>query len=493
MWVYDVLDETAPVLAHSGHRGRVDGVALSTVIMRVQRWTEMDRMQRQLLTERGTSAIFDPQLRASIGRIIEDVQTNGDEAVCRALRDFDRISLRPDQLKVTEAEIDRAVSCLDSPLVDAVDDSIAHIRRFNEQVLDRVGGSWRYQSDPGLWVGEQTSPIASAALFCPSGKASYPSVMAQLGVPATVAGVPTLVVITPPIPGAVDGAVDPATLLVAQRLGITEIFRVNGPAGVAAVAFGTETIPQVRKVIGPGSPAVVCAQIEVQRFGCATMMLLGPTESMVIADGSADPSLLAADLLIEAEHGTDSTVVLVLVTDTNQSQLDAVQAELSRQIAVLPSIRQEAARASLGTNGGCVLVDSLEQAAEVANAFGAEHLQIATADPNALLLMIHNAAEILLGQNTPFSAGNFVLGPPASLPTSGFAAVSSGVTVEAFIKRTAVAMCDEAALRRVGPTITALADHEGFPAHANAIRLRHGGWPTQVAHDPQRQLGQKTD
>lgn len=437
----------------------------------------MNRAQRLSLTERGTGAIFDPVLRASIGRIIEDVQANGDEAVCRALHDFDHISLTPDQLRVTAAETEQAVATLDPALVAAVDDSIDHIRRFNQQVLDRVGGSWRYQSDPGLWVGEQTSPIASAALFCPSGKASYPSVLAQLGVPATVAGVASLVVITPPVPGAANGAVDPATLLVAQRLGITDVFRVNGPAGVAAVAFGTKTIPKVRKVIGPGSPAVVCAQIEVQRYGCATMMLLGPTESMVIADASANPELLAADLLIEAEHGTDSTVVLVLVGDTI---LATVQAELARQIAVLPSVRQEAARASLGTNGGCVLVDTVDAAAEVANAFGAEHLQVATADPHALLPLIHNAAEILLGQHTPFSAGNFVLGPPASLPTSGFAAVSSGVTVEAFIKRTAVASCDEAALRRVGPTIIALADHEGFPAHANAIRIRHGGWPTPV-------------
>ncbi len=438
----------------------------------------MDPAQRLSLTQRGTDAIFDPSLRASIGRIIDDVRDNGDEAVCRALHNFDRISLTPDQLRVTADETEQAIASLDSALVAAVDDSIEHIRRFNQQVLDRVGGSWRYQSDPGLWVGEQTSPIASAALFCPSGKASYPSVAAQLGVPATVAGVPQRVVITPPKPGAANGAVDAATLLVTSRLGITDVFRVNGPAGVAAVAFGTATIPKVRKVIGPGSPAVVCAQIEVQRYGCATMMLLGPTESMVIADASADPVLLAADLLIEAEHGTDSTVVLVLVGD---STLQAVQSELARQVAVLPPVRQEAARAALGVNGGCVLVDSLEQAAEVANAFGAEHLQVATADPAAMLPLIHNAAEILLGQHTPFSAGNFVLGPPASLPTSGFSAVSSGVTVEAFIKRTAVAKCDDAALRRVAPTITALADHEGFPAHANAIRIRYGGWPTPAA------------
>jgi histidinol dehydrogenase len=450
--------------------------------MRVQRWKNMDAPARAALINRGTEAIFDPALRVGITKIIEDVQLNGDEAVCRALRDFDKINLQPNQLKVTTDEIERAVASLSPQLVAAVDDAIAHIQRFNEQVLARVGGSWRYESDPGLWVGEQTSPIASAALFCPSGKASYPSVMMQLGVPATVAAVPQRVVITPPVPGATDGAVDAATLLVAQRLGITDVFRVNGPAGVAAVAFGTESIPKVRKVVGPGSPAVVCAQIEVQRYGCATMMLLGPTESMIIADDSSDPSLLAADLLIEAEHGTDSTVVLVLISG---GQLEKIESELERQIAVLPPVRRAAAAASLGVNGGCVLVDSIHEAADVANDFGAEHLQIATEDADVLLTMIHNAGEILLGQHTPFSAGNFVLGPPASLPTSGFSAVSSGITVEAFLKRTAIAQANDSALRNVAPTILALADHEGFPAHANAIRLRHGGWPTahQENHD----------
>jgi histidinol dehydrogenase len=444
-------------------------------VMRVQHWATMTSPERAALQNRGTDEIFNPTLRAAIGRIVEDVQSNGDEAVCRALRDFDKISVSPDQLRVTADETDQAVSSLSSSLVTAVDDSIDHIRRFNEQVMARVGGAWRYELDPGLWVGEQTSPIASVGLFCPSGKASYPSVMAQLGVPATVAAVPSRVVITPPVPGAASGAVDAATLLVCQRLGITDIFRVNGPAGVAAVAFGTDTIPRVRKVLGPGSPAVVCAQIEVQRYGCATMMLFGPTESMIIADASSDVSLLAADLLIEAEHGTDSTVVLVLIGSTT---LDAIQAELTRQSAALPPVRRAAVAAALGTNGGCVVVADQDQAAEVANAFGAEHLQIATTDPEVLLPLIHNAAEILLGQHTPFSAGNFALGPPASLPTSGFAAVSSGITVEAFLKRSAIGQASDAALRRLGPTITALADHEGFPAHANAIRLRHGGWPT---------------
>lgn len=442
--------------------------------MRVQTWQHMTSEDRAQLFSRGTSAIFDPALRDAIELIIDDVHDHGDEAVSRALRDFDGIDIAPDRLRVTIDEIDRAMERLDPAILDAIDDMISHIRRFNEQIMARVGGSWRFESEPGLWVGEQITPIPSAGLFCPSGKASYPSVMAQIGTPATVAGVPTRVVITPPIPGSVSGEVDAATLAVAHRLGITDIFRVNGPAGVAAAGFGTESIPIVVKIVGPGSPAVVCAQVEMQRYGCATMMLLGPTESMIVADHSADPVRLAADLLNEAEHGTDSSSVLVLVAPdgTSDALLRPLMVQLERQISVLPLVRQTAARASLGSNGGCVVVGSLAEAVDVANAYGAEHLQLATQDPETVLSLIHCAGEVLLGQHTTFAAANFLIGCPASLPTSGFARVSSGITAETFLKRTAIAHANQAAMQRMAPNVIALADHEGFPAHSNSQRIR---------------------
>jgi histidinol dehydrogenase len=285
-----------------------------------------------------------------------------------------------------------------------------------------------------------------------------------------VAQVPTIAVVVPPKPGA-GGAVDPVVLGVAERLGLRDVFRVNGPAGVAALAFGTERIPKVVKVVGPGSWPVTVAQIEVQRYGTSTMMALGPTESLAIADDSADPARLAADLLIEAEHGTDSCTLLVT---TSAALAEAVDVELARQIAALPAARAEAARASLGVNGGCMLVDSLAEAAEVANAFAPEHLQVAVrpADEQSVIDSLVHAGEILVGQHTPFSAANFVIGCPASLPTNGFARVNGGITVEAFTKSTAVARADEAALRRLAPSVLALADIEGFPAHAAALRLR---------------------
>ncbi len=438
-----------------------------TTVMRRMRWSEMDESARHDLCARGLAEIFDPDLQRSIAALIDDVRARGDAAVCDALARFDGIELEPHELRVTVDEL--AGATVRSDVDAALDDAIAHCRAFNEQLLARAA-DWSFEPEPGLRVGEKVGPIASAGLFVPSGKASYPSVAYQLGVPAVVAGVPQVVVVVPPIPGG-DGAVDPAVLVVCRKLGIIDVFRVNGPAGVAALGFGTETIPKVRKVVGPGSPAVTCAQVEMQRHGVGTMMVLGPTESLVIADADADPLRLAADLLIEAEHGTDSSVVLVTTSDAVASATDA---ELARQLSALPAVRADAARASLGANGGCVLVDSLDEGIEVANRYAPEHLQVAVGDGDvdAVVDGLRNAGEILVGQHTPFSAANFVIGCPASLPTSGFAEVSSGITVEAFLKRTAVARADRAALERMSPSIIALADHEGFPAHAAAILAR---------------------
>ena len=436
-------------------------------MLRRMTWDDMAEAQRTALCRRGLDDIFDPTLRASISRIIDDVREHGDEAVCRALRDFDRIEIEPDHLRITATEIDAAA--VSAEVDAAIDDAIAHLRTFNAAVRERAC-NWSIESEPGLHVGEKVTPIASAGLFVPSGKASYPSVAYQLAVPAVVAGVRDIALVVPPVPAS-TGVVDPAVLVVCRKLGISAVFRVNGPAGIAALGFGTETIPKVRKVVGPGSPAVTCAQVEMQRHGVATMMLLGPTESVVIADDSADPVRLAADLLIEAEHGTDSAVVLVA---TSTALADAVDDELDRQLADLPDVRAVAARAALGVNGGCVFVSSLAQAATVVNRYAPEHLQLVVHDSalESTLDLLTDAGEILVGQHTPFSAANYLIGCPASLPTSGFAHVSSGITVETFLKRTAVARSDEQALRRMTPSIVALADHEGFPAHAAALRRR---------------------
>ncbi|MBY8857216.1 histidinol dehydrogenase [Nocardia sp. CA2R105] len=429
-------------------------------------WQQMSAAERADLLERGRDKIFDPQLRAGVLEIIEDVRRNGDAGLIRAMEKFDRISLTPDRIRVSPEEFAAARKKISPELLTAIRDLLDHLRAFNEQLTRH--GDWSFESEPGLMVGEKVTPIASAGLFVPSGKGSYPSVMAQLGAPAVVAGVPQIAVVVPPIPGG-DGEVDPAVLVVADELGIHDVFRANGPAGIAALAFGTETVPRVRKVCGPGSPPVTCAQIEVQRYGTVSVMLLGPSESLILADDSADPYLLAADLLNEAEHGADSTSVFV--TDS-RALLDAVQTEVAKQLLDLPEQRAEYARSALGRNGGAVLTATIDEAAEVANAFAPEHMQVAVRDEQHVLDLLVDAGEILLGQNTTVSMANFIIGCPAALPTSGYAKVSSGVTADAFRKRTAVAKSTREALARMSDTVIAFTRHEGFPAHEFAVTRR---------------------
>lgn len=438
-------------------------------VLRIMTWSRMDELARRDLVDRDINKAITTELREQIAALVADVRQRGDVALCEALATFDGVEVQPSQLRATDEEFASSGREVQGALREAITDMVEHIRRFNRELLARLA-NWEFESEPGLIVGEKVTPIASAGLFCPSGKASYPSVLAQLGGPATVAGVPRVAVVVPPKPGS-GGRIDPVVLAVAAELGIRDVYRVNGPAGIAALAFGTETIPRVVKVMGPGSMPVTVAQLEVQRFGTATQMALGPTESLVIADDSADPELLAADLLTEAEHGTDSCSLLVTTSATLAAATDAA---LLEQLADLPKTRAEAARASLGVNGGCVVVENLVQATDVANEFAPEHLQVVvSADREAEVVdRLVNAGEILLGQNTPFAAANFVIGCPASLPTNGFARVSSGVTVDAFVKRTAIARADAGALEKLAPTILALADVEGFPAHANSLRRR---------------------
>lgn len=445
----------------------------------VVRWAQLGEDARRALLGRGTASIFDPALRASVGEILEDVRANGDAGVVRALARFDGCDIAPDGLAVTEAEFAAAERQVSDAVKHGLRQAIVNIRAFNEALTAQR--RWSVDIAPGLTVGEKTTPIASAGLFVPSGKGSYPSVLVQLGTPAVVAGVPEIAVVVPPVPGGA-GEVDPAVLCAARELGLERVFRANGPAGVAALAFGTETIPRVRKVLGPGSPPVAVAQIEVQRHGCHTQMLLGPSESLIIADDSADPRLLAADLLNEAEHGPDSSSVLVTDSD---ALLDAVQTEVARQIALLPEPRRGYARIALGTNGGAVLAADLDEAVDIANAYAPEHMQIVARDEEQVLEGIVHAGEVLLGQSTPIAAANYVLGVPAALPTGSFARVTGGVTAETFQKKTSIARATPEALARVSAGILALADHEGFPAHAAAVRARtvaNTATPEEKAH-----------
>ena len=434
--------------------------------MRQLTWSEMTEADRAWVHQRGTAAESAEELRPAIRALVDDVRQRGDAALLDALARFDKVDIDAAGIAVSADEFARANAAIDPAVHRAIRQMISNIRAFNEALLERRQG-WTAEIAPGHTIGEKVGPVSDAALFCPSGKASYPSVLAQVATPAVVAGVPNLSVIVPPVPGG-GGEVDDAVLVVAQELGVDRVFRVNGPAGVAAAAFGTETIPAHSMIVGPGSPPVALAQLEVRAYGVDTVVL-GPTESLVVADGSVNVVLLAADLLNEAEHGTDSTVVLV---SPDQAIIEAAAVEVERQAAELPAVRREAVESALGVNGGAIHVGSMDEAVEVANWFAAEHCQLAVAEPWVIAEGIDHAGELLLGQNAPFSVGNFTLGGPAALPTGGFANRAGGITVEKFLKAGAIGHLTVEALRAVADSTIALSDHEGFDAHGNAIRIR---------------------
>ncbi|WP_226360141.1 histidinol dehydrogenase [Pseudonocardia sp. ICBG1142] len=432
-------------------------------------WTDLDECQRiQLLTRGGAAADGeDNPLRAGVRALVADVAERGDAAVVDALAEYDGVSCGPEDLRVSDDEVAAAAGKLPDDLRTAVNTAVDRIRAFNVEAMRRT--SWSADVG-GTQLGELVRPVASAGLFVPSGKGSFPSVLIQIGTPAVVAGVAKLVLAVPPLPGA-NGAVDPATLYAASRLGISEIFRVNGPAGIGALAYGTDSIPKVGKIVGPGSPAVQIAQAEVQRSGCVVEVGFGPTDALIISDGTSNVVHLTADLINEAEHGPDSSAVLV---STDADELAAVVNELPVQLARLPEPRKGYAEASIAVNGGLVLAKDQQQAMDIANDYAPEHLQLAVKAPGDWLPLVRHAGTVLMGQWATMSASNFVIGTPATLPTSGYAKTVSGVTVHTFLTRIATAAVNEGAFWELAPHIEALSRHEGFPAHAASVTTRRG-------------------
>ncbi len=436
-------------------------------MLAVRRWADLAPAEQARLMARSTAAVFEPGLIASIEALFADVRDRGDAAVVDATARFDGVALAPGELRVRPDELSDAHAALDPALLAGIREAIANSRRFNEAQVRATATGWREEVRAGFLVGEQVAPIPSAGLYVPAGKGSFPSVLCQVGTPAVVAGVPEIVVLVPPMPG--TGVVDPATLAVAYELGLTTVFRSNGPAGIAALAFGTATFPRVRKIVGPGSPAVTAAQVLAQRYGVATSMLCGPSESLLIADVSADPHRLALDLVNEAEHGVDSAALLV--TDA-PGLAGALEVEIETAIAGLPEPRRSYAAAVVGDLGGVLLFNSMAEAVAFASAYAPEHCQVATADPEETLRSLRYAGEALLGQDTPIGASSYTIGIPATLPTGGYAQLNGGVTARTFQTTMSIARLSPEALAGLAAPTVALADHEGFPAHANAFRGR---------------------
>lgn len=420
------------------------------------------RLQRML--RRSSAEVFDAGRQAHVRAIIDDVAVRGDQAVIEYTRQHDGVALSQERLRVGRGEIAQAYDVVDNGLRAALATSIERTRRYSEWL--RPPALTLDEQEPGITVGIKWTPVESAGIYIPSGKGAFPSTLITMVTPAVVAGVEEIAVVLPPRK---DGSADPAVLVAADLLGVTQIFRCNGVAGIAGLAFGTATIPKVRLLGGPGNPYVTAAQIAVQAFGVRLLSVLGPTESMILADDSADPDRLALDLLNEAEHGMDSAAILITASETLAGE---VQERLPHYLAQLPEWRRRFAEAAMSDYGGAVITATMEDAVAFVNLYAPEHLQIATRDPFATLLLIRNAGEILLGQHTPFSAGNYAIGVPAALPTSGFARVGSGVTVLSFLKATSVAALSPRGLAAVRPVIENLGRYEEFPAHVLAVTAR---------------------
>ncbi len=430
----------------------------------IQFW-EYERLSSEELARIMRRAELDiTDLLPTAQEIIERVRVSGDEALVEYTRRFDATNFEASMLRVAPDQFAAARKALDPAVIEAIQQAHANIRAFHQEQMPEP--MWFAEVAPGVMAGEKVSPVASAGLYVPCGKGAFPSVMLMLAVPAVVAGVPRVVVVTPPTP---DGTADAASLVAAQMCGVTEMYVVGGIQAVAALAFGTETVPKVSKIIGPGSSYVSAAKRLL--YGTVDVGLpAGPSESIILADEHADARLAALDLLVEAEHGPDSAAILV----THSRQLaEQALAILPSYIAELPEWRRQFVETVLSNYGGVLLTSSLEQSIQFVNDYGPEHLEVMTADPFATLNKINNAGEILLGHLTPIPTANYCLGLNAILPTGGFARSFSSVSVQDFLKRSGVGYLSLEGYRRLEGITATLADYEDFPAHAMAIRKRN--------------------
>lgn len=396
--------------------------------------------------------------------VSEDVREYGDSAVVKYTRKFDAKDFEASMLRATPDDFKQARSRLDSKVIAAIEEAHDNILRFHqEQMPEQL---WFTEVKPGIMAGEKISPIASAGLYVPRGKGAFPSVMLMLATPAKVAGVPRIVVVTPPTP---QGKADDASLVAAEIAGINEVYAVGGMQAVAALAYGTETVPKVNKIIGPGSSYVSAAKRLL--YGTVDVGLpAGPSEAIILTDEFANPNLAALDLLVEAEHGPESAAILVT---HSRALAEKVLAILPEYIANLPQWRQDFINNVLSNYGGILLTKSLEESIQFVNDYAPEHLEILVKEPFVILNKIQNAGEILLGEMTPIPTANYALGLNAILPTGGFAKTFSSVSVWDFLKRTGVGYLSREGYLRLQGHVALLADYEDFPAHAQAIRLRN--------------------
>jgi len=393
--------------------------------------------------------------------IIDAVRAEGDEALARFARDFDRAPVKATEIAATAADFAAAERALDPKVREAMEFAAHSIRKFHEDQMPEE--MWLHEVRPGAFAGDRTRPIASVACYVPRGKGAFPSVALMTAIPAKVAGVGDVCIITPPGP---DGKIDAATLVAARMAGVSKVFKAGGAQGIAAVAYGTATVPKVAKVIGPGSPWVAAAKRLVSHV-IDVGSPAGPSEVIIFADDTVDGALAGLDLLVEAEHGPDSSAYLVT---WSRRVAEAALAAIPGYWQQMGEQRVAFSAAVLGGPvGGVVLARDEADAIAFCNEYAPEHLEILSKEPFAYLGRLENAGEILLGEFSPSTLGNFVIGPNHVLPTSGWARTASAVSVFDFLKRNSIAYVTSRGYPELARHARALATYEGFEAHANAV------------------------
>ena len=408
------------------------------------------------LVNRSNTDLFTKDER--VREILKDVKKKGDEAVLQLTHKYDRHSLPLAQIRVTPDEIKTAYTELNGEELNALKEAAKRIRLFHER---QKQNSWTYE-DEGITLGQMVRPIELAGIYVPGGKASYPSSVLMNAIPAKVAGVERLIMCSP-FP---DGQTRPHVLVAADLAGVTEIFKIGGAQAVAAMAYGTDTIPRVDKIVGPGNIFVALAKRLV--FGVVDIdMIAGPSEILIVADSSANPVFVAADLLSQAEHDEDAISILVTPDDSLAKE---VQKELKSQVKTLN--KKAIAEASLDNNCYLVVTDTIEEAVNMANKIAPEHLELCIENPEKWTEKVKNAGAVFMGHYTPEAMGDYLAGPNHVLPTSGTARFSSPLGVYDFIKRTSLISYTKEALQNCGKTVTLLAEMEDLGAHAKSVKLR---------------------
>jgi histidinol dehydrogenase len=410
------------------------------------------------LENSSTTNLNNEELDQAVLTIIEQVRANGDSALIDFTAQFDQVEL--DNLLVTDEEMIEARTLVSEDFIGAIKKAHENIKAFHEEQTEK---SWFTTRESGIFLGQKITPLASVGVYVPGGKATYPSTVLMNAIPAKIAGVKNIAITTP---AGKDGKINPHVLVAAAEVGIETIYKVGGAQAIAALAYGTETVQKVAKIVGPGNAYVARAKKWV--FGdVAIDMIAGPSEICVVADETAVPRYVAADLLSQAEHDEQATAVCIT---TSQSFAEELREEVEKQTALLE--RKPIIEKSISDNGRIVLVDTLKEAFELVNKLAPEHLQLMVTNPMEQMQFIDNAGAIFLGNHSPEALGDYIAGPNHTLPTSGTSTFSSPLGVYDFIKRSSIIHYSEEALQDVADDIITLANAEGLSAHANSIAIR---------------------